>query len=94
MGLFLSSQIVLKCVYTFLTIFTTLLRLVLVLVSFVTVFSRASLKMALRENGGQTLKKTSRSAKATLVHSDELVKLCDKLPKVPNRVGKLFLFIR
>ena len=54
-----------------------------------TVFSRASLKMALRENGGQTFKRTAKSAKVVFIHSDELVKLCDKLPKVPNRVSRL-----
>lgn len=56
--------------------------------SFVTV-SRASLKMALRENGAQSFKRPTRSAKAALVHSEELLKLCDKLPKVPKRVCNL-----
>ena len=46
--------------------------------------------MALRENGGQTLKITSKNPKVLLIHSDELVKLCDKLPKVPNRVSEQF----
>lgn len=51
--------------------------------------SRASLKMALRENGAQSFKRPVRSAKAALVHSEELLKLCDKLPKVPKRVCNL-----
>ena len=51
--------------------------------------SRASLKMALRENGAQSFKRPIRSAKAALVHSEELLKLCDKLPKVPKRVCNL-----
>ena len=57
-------------------------------VFFVSRFSRASLKMALRETGEQTLKIPSKNAKAILIHSDELVKLCDRLPKVPNRVSR------
>lgn len=54
--------------------------------------SRASLKMALRENGAQSFK--IRSAKAALVHSEELLKLCDKLPKVPKRVCNLSFTVR
>lgn len=51
-------------------------------------FSRASLKMALRENGGQTLKRATKlPTKVVFIHSEELVKLCDTLPKVPNRVS-------
>ena len=52
-------------------------------------FSRASLKMALRENGGHNPKSTGKNPKVSLIHSDELIKLCDKLPKVPNRVSSL-----
>lgn len=48
--------------------------------------------MALRENGGQPLKTTSKHPKILLIHSDELVKLCDKLPKVPNRVSRFLFF--
>ncbi|XP_068690376.1 histone deacetylase 8-like [Montipora foliosa] len=43
--------------------------------------------MALRETGEQTVKIPSKNAKAILIHSDELVKLCDRLPKVPNRAS-------
>ncbi|XP_044178345.1 histone deacetylase 8-like isoform X1 [Acropora millepora] len=41
--------------------------------------------MALRENGGHNPKSTGKNPKVSLIHSDELIKLCDKLPKVPNR---------
>ena len=48
--------------------------------------------MALRENGGQTPKRAPKHAKVVFIHSDELIKLCDNLPKVPNRVSQAFLF--
>lgn len=57
-------------------------------------FSRASLKMALRENGGHNPKTTAKNPKVSLIHSDELIKLCDRLPKVPNRVSSLSYFLR
>lgn len=44
--------------------------------------------MALRENGGQSIKRTTKlPAKVVLIHSKDLVNLCDKLPKVPNRAS-------
>lgn len=59
------------------------------------VFSRASLKMALRENGGHILKRAKKvPTTVVFIHSDELVKLCDNLPKVPNRVSEFCHFIR
>ena len=45
--------------------------------------------MALRENGGQTPKRATKVPRTVvIIHSNELVRLCDNLPKVPNRVSE------
>ena len=47
--------------------------------------------MALRENGGQTPKRATKVPRTVvIIHSNELVRLCDNLPKVPNRVSGFF----
>lgn len=59
------------------------------IISFVeTVFSRAGLKMALETRKTLSLEK---QRKVVFIHSEELVTLCDKLPRVSGRVRSQFV---
>jgi len=49
----------------------------------------------LRDNGGQTTKRATKVPRTVvIIHSDELVRLCDNLPKVPKRASLTHTLIK